>query len=110
MTLEEKIATYKDNPWLKGLIFKPGDYVWLNKRKRVRPDSIYIEDEHVDPWATCKGAVLAQVVEDHERYVVFDILPHYNPNGFDLSKPYKRAVHKNDIYTQRILVKPLVSV
>ena len=47
----------------------------------------------------------AKVIEEYERFVMVEILPHNNPNGYDKSKPYKLTINKMNIEFRDVLIK-----
>lgn len=57
---------------------------------------LYIQELENYPWGNCIS-VNAVVLEDHSNFIDVLILPHQNPEGYDISKPYRHSINKWNI-------------
>ena len=65
-------------------------------------DIIEIYSEHEPriyyhyPFATDELKVPVEILQEYPNYFLVMILPHENPKGFGMSRPYKTTITKND--------------
>ena len=59
-------------------------------------------DTDAYPWQGIAVPVL--VTGEYEKFLVGEVLPHYAPNGFGLSRPYPITICKNDIFCGEIII------
>jgi len=98
---------WKDYKYLEG------KNVWLNKefytvKEKSGKLRYYYPDIEIYPWADAVP-VPARVLGVYRTYILVEILPHLNPNGFsqELSKPYRQTIHKHDLDRGYIKVKEM---
>lgn len=55
-----------------------------------------------EPWAY--GEQDMRIEAEYDNYLLSTVLPHSNPQGMGLSKPYHATIHKHDIQSGEILI------
>ena len=57
---------------------------------------LYIQEHEYYPWGDCIS-VEAKILEDYPNFIDVLILPHQNPDGYNISKPYRHSINKWNI-------------
>lgn len=60
------------------------------------------KDSDAYPWQGQTVSVL--ITGEFENFLVGEVLPHYAPNGFDLSQPYPITICKHDIQNNEMII------
>lgn len=54
-------------------------------------------------WADV-GDVPMKVIKEYPRYILMEVQPHMNPEGFAMSGKYRTCINKADLYTGAIRI------
>lgn len=92
-TLSLGFKTYKDLVGKTVRLTINHNYYWDSAAEEQR---LYIQELEYYPWGSCIS-VNAVVLEDHPNFIDVLILPHQNPEGYDISKPYRHSINKWNI-------------
>ena len=53
-----------------------------------------------------KGVWIPVLIKaEYPKYLLAEVLPHQNPNGQRVSKPYNITIHKHDLFTKQVRIK-----
>lgn len=69
------------------------NYYWDSVAEEQR---LYIQELEYYPWGSCIS-VEAKILEDYSNFIDVLIIPHQNPEGYDLSIPYRHSINKWNI-------------
>ena len=58
-----------------------------------------------DPYLYRDLWIPAKTIAEYEKFILFEILPHENPNGYGMSRPYRLSIHKAKIVFGEVRIR-----